>query len=106
MALAPSDGARIYYETAGSGHPIVFVHEFAGDYRTWDDQMRYFGRGWRVVTMSARGYPRSDAPTDEALYGQAFFTADIIAVMDAAGIEKAHVVGLSMGAYAALTVAI
>ncbi len=106
MALASSNGARIYFESAGSGLPIVFVHEFAGDYRTWDDQMRYFSRGWRCVTMSARGYPKSDAPTDEALYGQDFFTADIVAVMDAAGIDKAHVVGLSMGAYAALTVAI
>ena len=106
MALAPSNGARIYFETAGRGQPVVFVHEFAGDYRTWDDQIRHFSRGWQCVTMSARGYPKSDAPQDEALYGQDFFTADIVAVMDAAGIEKAHVVGLSMGAYAALTVAI
>jgi pimeloyl-ACP methyl ester carboxylesterase len=105
MALAPSNGAKIYYEEAGAGVPIVFVHEFAGDYRTWDDQMRHFSRGWRAVTMSARGYPKSDAPEDEALYGQTFFTRDIVAVMDAARIEKAHVVGLSMGAYAALTVA-
>ena len=106
MPLAPSHGARIYYDETGSGVPIVFVHEFAGDYRTWDDQMRYFGRGWRSVTMSARGYPKSDAPLDESLYGQDFFTDDIVAVMDAAKIEKAHVVGLSMGAYAALMVAI
>ena len=110
MPLAPSDGARVYYQEtrpeAAEGVPIVFVHEFAGDYRTWDDQMRHFGRGWRAVTLSARGYPNSDAPADEALYGQSFFTADIVAVMDAAGIRKAHVVGLSMGAYAALMVAI
>jgi pimeloyl-ACP methyl ester carboxylesterase len=106
MPLAPANGARIYYEETGTGTPIVFVHEFAGDWRTWDDQMRHFGRGWRCVTMSARGYPKSDAPHDEALYGQSIFTRDIVAVMDAAGIKKAHVVGLSMGAYAALTVAI
>jgi pimeloyl-ACP methyl ester carboxylesterase len=106
MALAQSTGARIYYEETGSGVPIIFVHEFAGDYRTWDDQMRHFGRGWHAVTMSARGYPKSDAPDDEALYGQAFFNRDIVAVMDATGIKKAHIVGLSMGAYAALMVAI
>ena len=104
MPMAPANGANIYFEEAGKGKPILFVHEFAGDYRSWDDQMRYFARGWRVVTMSARGYPKSDAPTDEALYGQDFFTADIVAVMDAAGIEMAHLVGLSMGAYAALRV--
>jgi pimeloyl-ACP methyl ester carboxylesterase len=105
MALAPSNGAKIYYQEAGAGVPIIFVHEFAGDYRTWDDQMRHFSRGWHTVTMSARGYPKSDAPEDEALYGQPFFTNDIVAVLDAANIERAHVVGLSMGAYAALTVA-
>ena len=110
MPLAPSNGARIYYEETGPKDglcvPVVFVHEFAGDYRTWDDQMRHFGRGWRCVTMSARGYPKSDVPADEALYGQSFFTSDIVAVMDAAGLDQAHVVGLSMGAYAALMVAI
>ena len=106
MPHAPSNGARIYYEETGEGQPVVFVHEYAGDYRTWDDQMRHFGRGWRCLTMSARGYPKSDAPQDEALYGQDFFTADIIAVMDTAKISKAHVVGLSMGAYASLMVAI
>ncbi len=105
MPLAQSTGARIYYEAAGSGLPVLFVHEFAGDWRTWDDQMRHFSRGWQTVTMSARGYPKSDAPIGDEFYGQDFFTADIIAVMDAAGIDKTHVVGLSMGAYAALTVA-
>lgn len=105
MPLAQSTGVRIYYEAAGSGAPVLFVHEFAGDWRTWDDQMRHFSRGWKTVTMSARGYPKSDAPAGDDHYGQDFFTADIVAVMDAAGIDKAHVVGLSMGAYAALTVA-
>lgn len=105
MPIAPSQGARIYYEESGQGTPIIFVHEFAGDHRSWDDQMRHFGRRWRVITMAARGYPNSDAPTDDGLYGQDFFNRDIVAVLDAAGVEKAHVVGLSMGGYAALMVA-
>ena len=106
MPLAPSNGARIYYEEAGTGTPIIFVHEFAGDYRSWDDQMRHFSRGYRCITMSARGYPKSDVPADEKLYGQSFFTADVIAVMDAAKVDKAHVVGLSMGGFATLMVGI
>jgi pimeloyl-ACP methyl ester carboxylesterase len=104
MPYAPSNGARIYYEDAGAGVPIIFVHEYAGDHRSWEAQVRHFSRGWRCLTMSARGYPPSDCPVDEKLYGQSFFTADIVAVMDAAGIDKAHVVGLSMGGYAALMV--
>ena len=105
MPHASSQGARIYYEESGQGTPIIFVHEFAGDHRSWDDQMRHFGRGWRVITMAARGYPNSDAPKSDDLYGQDFFNRDVIAVLDAAGVEKAHVVGLSMGGYAALMVA-
>ncbi|MGL1190148.1 alpha/beta fold hydrolase, partial [Vibrio parahaemolyticus] len=81
---------------------IIFVHEFGGDHRSWDDQMRHFGRGWRAITMAARGYPRSDAPKGDEHYGQEFFNRDVIAVLDAAGVDKAHVVGLSMGGYAAL----
>jgi pimeloyl-ACP methyl ester carboxylesterase len=104
MAYAPSRGARIYYEAAGAGVPIIFVHEFGGDHRSWDDQMRHFSRGWHCISMAARGYPPSDCPDDPALYGQSFFTDDVVAVLDAAGVDKAHVVGLSMGGYAALSV--
>ena len=105
MPLAPSHGARIYYEETGQGTPILFIHEFGGDHRSWDDQMRHFGRSWRCLTWAARGYPGSDAPGDQALYGQEFFNRDAIAVLDAAGIAKAHIVGLSMGGYTALMLA-
>lgn len=105
MPHAEAQGARIYYEETGKGVPILFIHEFGGDYRSWDDQVRYFGRGWRCVSYSARGYPGSDAPKDEAQYGQDIFNRDAIAVLDAAGIDKAHVVGLSMGGYTALMLA-
>ena len=105
MPYAQSEGARIYYEEAGRGTPILFIHEFGGDLRSWDDQMRHFGRGWRCLRWDARGYPRSDAPQEESLYGQDFFNRDAIAVLDAAGVDKAHVVGLSMGGYTALMLA-
>jgi pimeloyl-ACP methyl ester carboxylesterase len=105
MPYAPSEGARLYYEETGKGTPVLFIHEFGGDHRSWDDQMRHFGRSWRCITWGARGYPPSDCPQEEKLYGQDFFNRDAIAVLDAAGIGKAHIVGLSMGGYAALMLA-
>ncbi len=102
--ITSADGTRLYYEEAGSGRPVIFVHEFAGDYRTWEPQMRYFARSHRCVTFSARGYPPSDIPSDPARYGQDVARGDVVAVIDALGITKAHIVGHSMGAYTALHV--
>jgi len=99
-----SDGTSLYYEEAGTGTPVVFVHEFAGDYRTWEPQMRAFSRSHRCVTYSQRGYPPSDVPSDPARYGQDIARGDVIALMDTLGIKKAHVVGHSMGGYTALHV--
>ena len=104
--IRTSDGVNLYYEEVGAGTPIVFVHEFAGDYRTWEPQMRRFARTHRCVTFSQRGYPPSDIPDDPARYGQDIARADVVALMDALGIERAHVVGHSMGAYTALHVGI
>lgn len=100
------DGTRLFVEEAGSGSAVVFVHEYAGDWRTWEPQMRYFSRAHRCVTYSQRGYPPSDVPTDPARYGQDIARDDVIAVMDALGIDRAHVVGHSMGALTALHVGI
>ena len=104
--ITSTDGTRLYFEEAGAGTPVVFVHEFAGDYRTWEPQMRYFARSHRCVTFSARGYPPSDVPDDPARYGQDIARGDVIAIMDALGIAGAHIVGHSMGAYTALHVGI
>jgi pimeloyl-ACP methyl ester carboxylesterase len=104
--ITSTDGTRLHYEEAGAGTPIVFVHEFAGDYRTWEPQMRFFARSHRCVTFSARGYPPSDIPNEPGRYGQDIARGDVIAIMDARRIHKAHVVGHSMGAYTALHVGI
>ncbi len=97
-----SDNIRLHYEEAGTGTPIVFVHEFAGDWRAWEPQMRHFSRRHRCITYSARGYPPSDIPKDVAMYSQARAVQDILNVMDAANIERAHIVGLSMGGFATI----
>jgi pimeloyl-ACP methyl ester carboxylesterase len=96
--ICTADGVNLYVETVGSGTPVVFVHEYAGDYRSWEPQVRYFCRQHRCVTYSQRGYPPSDVPSDPARYSQEIARDDVIAVMDALGIEKAHVVGHSMAA--------
>ncbi len=84
----------------------MFIHEYAGDYRSWEPQLRHLGRQHRCVTYSQRGYPPSDVPSDPARYSQEIARDDAIAVMDALAIDKAHVVGHSMGAYTALHVGI
>jgi pimeloyl-ACP methyl ester carboxylesterase len=96
------DGVKLYYEEVGSGAPVVFVHEFAADHRSWELQMRHFGQRYRCVTYSARGYPPSDVPEISGSYSQNRATDDILAVIDHLGIDKAHVVGLSMGGFATL----
>jgi pimeloyl-ACP methyl ester carboxylesterase len=104
--IAARDGIKLYYEEAGHGTPVVFVHEYAADYRTWEPQMRHFARSHRCVTYSQRGYPPSDVPTEPDKYLQDKFRDDVIAVMDALKIDKAHVVGHSMGAATSLHVGI
>jgi len=100
------DGTRLYYEEAGSGAPVIFIHEFAGDHRSWEPQMRFFSRYFRCITYAARGFLPSDVPEDGAQYSQAHARDDVIAVLDHLKIDRAHVVGLSMGGFAALHVGI
>lgn len=100
--LTTDDGVKLHYEEAGSGTPVVFVHEFAGDGRSWEPQMRHFSRAYRCVAFNARGYPPSDVPEDVERYSQARARDDIRCVLDGLGIQRAHVVGLSMGAFATL----
>jgi pimeloyl-ACP methyl ester carboxylesterase len=97
-----NDRIRLYYEETGAGKTVIFVHEFAGDLRSWEPQLRHFGRRYRVVAFNARGYPPSDVPESPASYSQTLAADDIKAVLDHLGIDKAHIVGLSMGGFATL----
>ena len=100
--LSTDDGVKLHYEEVGSGVPIVFVHEFAGDIRSWEPQLRHFGRFYRCIAYNARGYPPSDVPDTVDKYSQDRARDDIRAVLDALKIDKAHIVGLSMGGFATL----
>ena len=102
MPYANSNGVKLYYEEAGKGTAIIFLHEFAGDYRSWEPQMRYFSNRYRCVCYNARGYPPSDIPANIADYNQGNQADDAVNVIDHLGIDKAHIVGLSMGGFASL----
>ncbi|HVY43791.1 MAG TPA: alpha/beta hydrolase [Hyphomicrobiaceae bacterium] len=100
--LTTDDKVKLHYEETGSGTPVVFVHEFAGDHRSWEPQVRYLARRYRCITYAARGFPPSEVPHDVAAYSQARARDDIRSVLDHLGIAKAHIVGLSMGGFATL----
>jgi pimeloyl-ACP methyl ester carboxylesterase len=100
--LKTNDGVNIYYEDSGARRPILFIHEFSGDYRAWELQVRYFARRYRCITYNARGYPPSDVPDGVERYSQRRAVDDAVDVLNHLAIEKAHVVGLSMGGFAAL----
>ena len=100
------DNVKLYYEETGDGTPILFVHEFASDHRGWEPQMREFGKRHRCITYSARGYTPSDVPADAAAYSYMHVMRDCVAVLDHLKIDRAHLIGLSMGGYTALQVAL
>jgi pimeloyl-ACP methyl ester carboxylesterase len=105
-AIVTDDGVTLHAEETGQGEPLLFVHEFAGDHRSWEPQVRFFSQAYRCVTYAARGYPPSDVPTDPGAYSQERAVTDAIAVLDGLGIGQAHVVGLSMGGFTALHLAL
>jgi pimeloyl-ACP methyl ester carboxylesterase len=102
MLFAKVNGVQLAYEECGQGTPLVFVHEFAGEARSWEPQVRFFARRYRTVAYNARGYPPSEVPDDPAAYSQQQAADDIRGLLDALGLAKAHVCGLSMGGYATL----
>jgi 3-oxoadipate enol-lactonase len=99
-----SDNVRLYFEEAGHGTPIIFLHEFAADHTNWEPQMRYFSRAHRCIAYSARGYMPSEVPASAEVYSYKHFYTDALAVLDHLKIPKAHFVGLSMGSYSSLQV--
>jgi pimeloyl-ACP methyl ester carboxylesterase len=96
------DGVRLHYEETGTGSPVLFIHEFAGDHRSWEPQVRALARRHRCVTYDARGYAPSDVPEEPERYSQERAVADAVAVLDHLEIERSHVVGLSMGGFCTL----
>lgn len=101
-SILSDDEVRLHVEQVGSGTAVVFVHEFAGQAQSWEPQLRYLSRRYHCVAFNARGYPPSDVPDRVDRYSQARAAADIRSVLDALEIDRAHIVGLSMGGFATL----
>ena len=99
---ATDDDVQLYYEETGAGDPVLFIHEFADDYRGWEPQIRYFSRRYRCIVYNARGFPPSDVPPKPSGYSQLRAADDALAVLDHLAVEAAHIVGLSMGGFCAL----
>jgi pimeloyl-ACP methyl ester carboxylesterase len=104
MNITTKDGVKLHVEEAGEGTPILFIHEFGGNHESWEPQLRFFSRRHRCITYGARGYPPSDVPGSVDAYSQATAADDAVAVLDGLGIDKAHIVGLSMGGFCTLHV--
>jgi pimeloyl-ACP methyl ester carboxylesterase len=104
--IKTSDGVSLYYEETGTGDPLLFMHEFGGHYLSWEPQVRYFSRRYRCIAYAARGWPPSDVPDKVVSYSQARAADDAADVIEALGLRQPHMVGLSMGATAALEFAI
>jgi pimeloyl-ACP methyl ester carboxylesterase len=99
-------GVFLHVEEAGSGPALLFIHEFAGDHRSWSPQVRHFAWRFRCITYAARGYPPSSVPDDVGSYSQQHAVHDALDVLRALEVESAHVVGLSMGGFCALHLAL
>jgi len=106
MPSVSVNGIDLYYEEAGAGPPIIFSHEFAGSLESWEPQLRFFSRRYRVIAYNHRGYPPSTVPDDPAAYSEEQLVADLLGLLDTLQIDRSHIVGLSMGGAVALKFAI
>ncbi len=106
MPFADLKTHRLYYEdfpseTGNAGrHPIVFLHGFTLDRRSWQADAKFFSRWYRTLTLDFKGHGRSDAP--QSGYSRAHRVEDVLGFLDATGLDKVHMVGLSMGGTTAL----
>lgn len=100
----PSTGIELYYEEHGSGPPLFMIFGFTGNAQSWALQLRDFTPHFRCIVFDNRGVGRSSAP--EGAYTIEEMAADAVAVMDAVGVERTHVLGYSMGGQIAQQVAL
>ena len=102
MPTAKVNGVNLYYEVTGDGFPLVLSHEFAGTYKSWEPQVRFFSRRYQVITYNHRGFPPSDVPEKASDYSQDILVEDLYQLLLYLGINEAYVGGCSMGGNVAL----
>jgi len=99
--FAEVNGTRLYYETAGNGFPLVLIHGGLMDRRMWDGQIEPFSRDYRVIRYDVRGYDRSDKPREPFSHVE-----DLHQLLKFLKVDKAHILGLSMGGQIAIDFAL
>lgn len=97
-----ADGLKLWFEDQGQGQSVIWLHEFGGEPASWNFQLTHFGQSHRCITYAARGFNPSGTPQAMEHYGQSRATADVAAVLDHLHIDRAHLVGTSMGSFTAL----
>jgi pimeloyl-ACP methyl ester carboxylesterase len=104
MPTADNRGVRIAWESSGAGEPVLFLHGLGGSMHDWEPQVPDFSAKYRVIRLDVRGHGSSDKPRGK--YDVEEFSGDAIAVLRAAGVHRAHIVGISMGGMIALQLAV
>lgn len=102
--LTAADGEQIWYETAGSGPDLILSHGLGGNAAVWYQQIPYFAQHYRVIIWDQRGFGRST--NDRGQHGPAAAVTDLVEIMNLLEVDRAHLVGQSMGGWAALGTAI
>jgi pimeloyl-ACP methyl ester carboxylesterase len=106
MPRVTINDVQIHYEETGHGFPVILCHEFAGDYRSWEQQVRHLARRYRVIAYNYRGYPPSSVPIQSAAYSQDLLISDMRALLRHLAVERVHVIGIATGGNLALNFAI
>ena len=106
MPVTRVNGVDLYWEETGQGAPLVWLHEYGGDMRSWEPQVRHFSRRYRVITYNHRGYPPSTILTSAGDYSEDLLVEDLHQLLGHLGLGPVHLGGCSMGANVARDFAI
>ncbi|WP_250517906.1 alpha/beta hydrolase [Caballeronia sp. INDeC2] len=104
MSIIEHEHSQLYYEIHGEGYPIIFIHGGGGNTMAWYQQVPYFSRQYKVITVDLRGFKHSKCPPQYV--HPRFFAGDVRAIMDAEGLPHAALVCQSLGAWAGLRLAV
>ena len=97
MPTAKINGINIYYESHGTGFPLVLAYGIGGNTTEWEPQIPVFSRAYRFIVWDPRGHAQSESPPNADQYTQEVFAQDLEGLLDHLGINRAYVGGLSMG---------
>jgi pimeloyl-ACP methyl ester carboxylesterase len=102
MPKLDRDGVKIHYEVEGRGPAVLLTHGFSATGEMWRGQVAALKDRFQVITWDMRGHGRSDYPDEQGAYSEAATVADMAAILDAVGVERAVIGGLSLGGYMSL----